>query len=664
MISSSEGGITKEMSVHISTLRDRVSHTLEVSANALSGVIFPLSNFLVVISALLTFIMATLILIDIFLRIFFRAPIAGSMELEQLMLATLVFFTLAYAMIKGSHVSIDIISSRYTSKVGLIMQSIFSILSTYLFIIICWQNVERGFYAMKYQEIMLVTEIPLSPFIFITAFGSTVITLVFIINLLKYQAELVRTTSKPWRAVLLIWVLAVLVMISPVLLKSLSIKLPFFIAGVLGIGITLSIMLLGMPIAFVLGLMGFLGLWYLKGVDTALQTVRMSAFDSVANYFFCVIPFFVLMGYLCFHSGLSKALYRAGHKLFGQLPGGLSIGTVFGCAGFAAICGDSMATAGTMGSVSVPEMKKYGYQDSLATGCVAAGGTLGILIPPSIGFIIYGLITEQSIGKLFMAGILPGIALASIFSIIIYIRCRMNPALGPPGPKVSFSEKVNSVKEVWPILTLFLVVIGGIYLGFFTPTEGGGIGTIVAIILGILKRSLSRKGFYMACLEGMALTSTIFGIVIGVKILEYFIGVSEISLRLADIVTSMHVSRWLIFVFVLFIYLILGMVMNIIPMIMITLPIIFPTIMALGFDPIWFGVVMVIMMEMGQITPPVGVNVFVIASIAKDVPMARIFKGVFPFVIGMLIIIIILVLFPDLALILPNSMDVLPSIGE
>jgi tripartite ATP-independent transporter DctM subunit len=323
-----------------------------------------------------------------------------------------------------------------------------------------------------------------------------------------------------------------------------------------------------------------------------------------------------------------------------------------------------MATAGTMGSVSVPEMKKYGYQDSLATGCVAAGGTLGILIPPSIGFIIYGLITEQSIGKLFMAGILPGIVLASIFSIIIYIRCRRNPALGPPGPKASISEKINSVKDVWPILTLFLVVIGGIYLGIFTPTEGGGIGTLVALILGLLKRSLSRKGFYIACLEGMALTSTIFGIVIGVKILEYFIGVSEISLRLAEIVTSLHVSRWIIFLFVLFIYLILGMVMNIIPMIMITLPIIFPTIMALGFDPIWFGVVMVIMMEMGQITPPVGVNVFVIAGIARDVPMARIFKGIFPFVIGMVVIIIILTLFPDLALILPNSMDVLPSIGE
>ncbi len=652
------------MSTHPLTFHSRVSHTLDALANILSRIIFPLSNFLVAISALLTLAMACLILVDIFLRIFFRSPIAGSMELEQLMLATLVFFTLAYAMIKKSHVSIDIIASRYTPTVRLIMESIFSILCAYIFVIICWQNVVRGLYAIEYQEIMIVTEIPLFSFIFITAFGSAVLTLVFIINLLKYQAEFLRTASKPWLGVLLTWVLAVFMMILPVVLKSLSIKLPFFTTGVLGIAVTLSIMLLGMPIAFTLGLMGFLGLWYLKGIDTALQTVRMSAFDSVANYFFCVIPFFVLMGYLCFQSGISRALFRAGHKIFGQLPGGLSIGTVFGCAGFAAICGDSMATAGTMGSVSVPEMRKYGYQDSLATGCVAAGGTLGILIPPSIGFIIYGLITEQSIGKLFMAGILPGIALASIFSIIIYIRCRRNPALGPPGPKTSFSEKINSVKDVWPILTLFLVVIGGIYLGIFTPTEGGGIGTLVALILGLLKRSLSRKGFYSACLEGMALTATIFGIVIGVKILEYFIGVSEISLRLADIVTSMHVSRWIIFIFILFIYLILGMVMNIIPMVMITLPIIYPTVVALGFNPIWFGVVMVIMMEMGQITPPVGVNVFVIAGIAKDVPMARIFKGIFPFVIGMAVMIFILCLFPNIALILPNSMDVLPSIGE
>jgi C4-dicarboxylate transporter DctM subunit len=376
-----------------------------------------------------------------------------------------------------------------------------------------------------------------------------------------------------------------------------------------------------------------------------------------------VIPFFVMMGFLCFRSGISVSLYEAGRKIFGQLPGGLAIGTVFGCAGFASICGDSMATAGTMGSVSYPEMKKYRYKDSLATSCVAAGGTLGILIPPSMGFIIYGLIAEVSIGKLFVAGIIPGILLAIFFSVIILIRCMIDPTLGPPGPGVSLKEKVFALKDVWPILVLFIIVIGGIYMGVFTPTEGGGIGTLVALLIGLAKKSLSFKGLVRACVESMALTSVIFGILIGVTILGYFITISEIPMRMAGIIVALPLSRWAIFAVILLLYVFLGMVMNIIPMILITLPILFPTIKGLGFDPIWFGVVMVIMMEMGQITPPVGVNVFVIASVAKGVPMSSIFKGVAPFILAMILVIILLAIFPNLALFLPNSMNTLAPIG-
>ena len=663
MVSSVETSGISEVSVPASILNDRVSHALEGTANGLSRVIYPLSKALVIISALITFAMAALIVVDIFLRYFFNSPIAGSLELEQLMLATLVFFTLAYAMINKSHVCIDIISSRYTPTVRLIMESILSILSAYLFAIICWQNVVRSFEAIEYQEVALITGLPFTPFYLITAFGSALIAIVLIINFLHYQAELLRTGSKSWGAILLVCAVCILVMIFPLLLETLSIRAPIFTSGLLGMGILIFVMLLGIPIGFALGLMGFLGVWYLKGIETSLRVVRLSVFDSVADYFFCVIPFFVLMGFLFFRSGLSKTLYQVGHKLFRQLPGGLSISTIFGCAGFAAICGDSMATAATMGSVAIPEMKKYRYQDSLATSCVAAGGTLGILIPPSIGFIVYGLIAEQSIGKLFMAGIIPGILLAVTFSVVIYIRCKINPDLGPAGPKIPFSEKLAALKEVWPMLTLFFLVIGGIYLGIFTPTEGGGVGTIGALLIGIIRRSLSLKGIYKACLEGMTVTSMMFGIIIGVMILQYFIVITEIPLTLANFIVSLQVSRYVVFIVVLALYVVLGMLMNIIPMLMITLPIIFPVIVALGFDPIWYGVVMVLMMEMGQITPPVGLNVFVIAGVAKDVPMITIFRGIFPFVLAMVIVIIILTIFPDLALFLPNSMDTLPSIG-
>ena len=311
---------------------------------------------------------------------------------------------------------------------------------------ICWQNVVRGIIAIEDDEIGVATGLPLFIFVFITAFGSGLVAILLIIDSIKSQMEVAKRSSAPKPLYALIYSCCILVMVAPFILRSFSIDLPPVWAGLIGMGVTLTIMILGMQIAFALGLVGFLGLWFLNGSDTALQIVRMSTFDAVANYFFCVVPFFVLMGFICFRAGLSDALYHAGHQIFGQLPGGLAIGTIFGCAGFASICGDSMATAGTMGSVAIPEMKKYKYQPLLSTSCVAAGGTLGILIPPSMGFIIYGLITEQSIGKLFMAGILPGILLATVFAVIIYFRCKRNPALGPPGEKVTWPNKVRALR--------------------------------------------------------------------------------------------------------------------------------------------------------------------------------------------------------------------------
>jgi len=283
-----------------------------------------------------------------------------------------------------------------------------------------------------------------------------------------------------------------------------------------------------------------------------------------------------------------------------------------------------------VGSVSVPEMKKYNYDDSLATGSVAAGGTLGILIPPSIGFVVYGIITEQSIGKMFMAGIIPGIILTLGFAIAIYIQCLINPSLGPKAPKSTWREIVMSVIRVWPVAVLFAVVIGGIYSGIITPTEAGGIGAVGALIVAMFAPGFNRRKLFAALLEATTTSAMIFAILIGVGVLGYFVTLTDIPRDFADFLKGLDVSRYVIFVMILGLYLILGMVMNIIPMMMLTLPILFPTVLALGFDPIWFGVIMVIMMEMGQITPPIGINVFVIHGVAKkyDVRMATIFKGI------------------------------------
>lgn len=621
-----------------------------------------LSQKLSIFAAILSIFMALFTVVDVICRIFFRHSIAGSLEIQQYILSIIVFCALPYTTVQKRHVNIDLIWNHYSPRIKAIFGSVFYLLSAFLFSIICWQNIVRGIIAIEDNEVGVSTGWPLFIFVFVTAFGSGLVAILLVIDFMKTQVEVARTSSSPRLSYAFIYVISILAMASSFILRFFSIDLPPITIGLLGMCSTLGAMVLGMPIAFSLGLFGFLGLWFLSGSDTALQIVRMSTFDAVANYFFCVVPFFVLMGFFCFRAGLSEALYNAGHKIFGALPGGLAIGTVAGCAGFASICGDSMATAGTMGSVAIPEMKKYNYKPIISTSCVAAGGTLGILIPPSMGFIIYGLITEQSIGKLFMAGILPGILLASVFAVIIYFRCRWNPSLGPPGEKVSLPNKARALWKTWPILLLFFIVMGGIYSGITTPTEAGGLGLIVALVLGVINRSIDREKLRLSFFESMDLVSVIFGILIGVTYLGYFITSSEIPMMLSDFVVSLKLSRYFIFIVILFIYLILGMVMNIIPMIMITLPILYPTIAALGFDPIWFGVIMVIMMEMGQITPPVGVNVFVIAGVAKDVPMSTIFKGIVPFAIGMVFVIFILTVFPDIALFLPSTMETLAPI--
>ena len=332
--------------------------------------------------------------------------------------------------------------------------------------------------------------------------------------------------------------------------------------------------------------------------------------------------------------------------------------------GFAAICGDSVAAAATMGSVSIPEMKKYDYDDSLATGAVAAGGTLGILIPPSIGFVVYGIITEQSIGKMFMAGIIPGIILTIGFALAAYLQCVINPNLGPKSEKFTARQIAQSIFDIWPVGALFAAVIGGIYSGILTPTEAGGVGASGALLIALFAKGFNRHKLFEALLEATMTSAMIFTILIGVGLLGYFITLTDLPLSFANFLNTLDVSRYVIYALILLLYLILGMVMNIIPMMLLTLPILFPTVVGLGFDPIWFGVIMVIMMEMGQITPPVGINVFVIHGVAKkyNVAMSTIYRGIVPFVFVEILVIIVLTIFPDIVLWLPNSMNTLATL--
>lgn len=426
--------------------------------------------------------------------------------------------------------------------------------------------------------------------------------------------------------------------------------------GFIGIGVLVILLFSRMPVGLVMALVGCAGFACLTSVEGAFGVLRTVPFTTVASYDLCVLPLFLLMGSFAYYSGLSEALYHTAYKWIGGAPGGLAMATILGCSGFAAVSGSTLATAGTMGMIALPEMKRYNYDPALATGAVASGGSLGILIPPSSIFIIYGILTEQSIGKLFIAGVFPGILLASLFMASIYFRARRNYKLGPPGARTSFVEKLVALKESWGVLALFVLIMGGLYLGWFTPTEAAAVGAFGAFLFALAKRHLTKQNFIAALTETMRTTAMIFVIVIGAMIFGYFLAVSRIPFELASFAGGLPVSPYLILTGILVVYLFLGCIMDTLAMVILTVPIFYPVVLALGFDPIWFGVIMVVVSEMGVITPPVGLNVYVIHGVAKDVPLFTIFRGVVPFLLMMIICIVLVIVFPQIALFLPSFM--------
>jgi len=426
--------------------------------------------------------------------------------------------------------------------------------------------------------------------------------------------------------------------------------------GVIGIGVLLVLLFSRMPIGFVMGLVGFAGFAYLVGFDGGLGVLRTVVYSTFADYNLSVIPLFLLMGSFCFFAGLSKDLYDTVHSWLGQLRGGLAMATVGACAGFAAISGSSLATAATMGTVALPEMKRYKYDDRLATGAVAAGGTIGILIPPSVILILYGVITEQSIGKLFLAGFIPGVLEAVFYMVTIYILCKSNPLMGPPGPRTSFAGKITTLKNTWIVLALFILVIGGIYLGVFSPTEAAGVGAFGAFLFGVARRRLGWQAFKNSLVDTGKTTAMIFIIILGAMILGYFLAVSRIPFVLADMVGALAVNRYVILVLILLVYLFLGCVMDTMAIMLLITPIFFPVAVSLGFNPIWFGILITRVTEIGLITPPVGLNVYIIRGVAKDVPMQTIFRGIVPFLIADVFHVALLIALPQLSLFLPGLM--------
>jgi C4-dicarboxylate transporter, DctM subunit len=598
-----------------------------------------------------------LLVAEVILANVFNHPVAASYEMVQYMLVTMVFFGIAYTASKRGHVNVDFVTSRLSKRAQVALDTVTTMLAIGVFIVLFWQSIESALYIRQKHETSYMLGIPTFPFYYVIAFGTALLCAVLLLQLIRGFREVGRSFSTPALFVLYVFALTVVLVPVAVSLHVVKWQMGPVTTGIVSIVALLLLLAAGMPLAFTMALIGFLGYGYLVNVPAALSQLSTTAFGVGSDYLLSVLPLFILMGHFAFDSGISQDLYDTSYKWLGHFKGGLAHATIGACALFAAISGSSVATAATMGTVSLPAMTKYKYDPKLALGSIGAGGTLGILIPPSLVFVLYGIMTEQSIGKLFMSGILPGIVMTLLYmSAVLYMVTR-NPAFGPPGPHNTMREKIFSLYKVWGMLFLFLLVMGGMYAGWFTPTEAAAVGAFGAFIVSLLKRRVSWKGFSTCLLETGKTTAMLVTIFIGAMIFNYFIAVTTLPMELAQWVTSSGLSRYAILFLILLLYLFLGCIMDSASMIILTIPIIYPLVEGLQFHPIWFGVIVVILCEIGNLTPPVGLNIFVLQGIAPRVPITDIYRGIFPFIVAAFIGMILLVIFPQIALFLPNLMQ-------
>ncbi|HBT89846.1 TRAP transporter large permease [Desulfobacter sp.] len=433
------------------------------------------------------------------------------------------------------------------------------------------------------------------------------------------------------------------------------------LTGIFGIAAMIIMFMTQMPVAFVMALVGFIGVSLMASPNAGLILLSRSFYDTFASYDLTTIPLFILMGQLGFNSGISKRLYSAGYKFLGSIRGGLAMATVAACTAFGAVCGSSPATAATMATVGLPEMKRFNYDDALATGSVASGGGIGMIMPPSVVLIIYGILTEQSIGQLFVAGIFPALLVTLLFIGAIFITCLMDKNAGPAGEKFSWAERFKALLGLGETLIIFALVVGGIFYGLFTPTEAASVGAFGVLIIAVLRRRLTWKGFVKSLMETLTTSCMILMLITGAVIFGKFLAVTRIPFEIASWVSELNMAPPLVIAVIIFIYLLGGCFMDALAFVTLTVPIFFPVVMELGYDPIWFGIIIVMVTEMGVITPPVGINVYVVYGVAQNVlshnvALEKIFKGIIPFLIALIVGIIILIAFPWIILFLPELM--------
>ena len=431
----------------------------------------------------------------------------------------------------------------------------------------------------------------------------------------------------------------------------------FTIVGIIGIVFLIVMLFTRMAVAYVMALVGFIGFSYLTNLKAGLRLLSTDVFSVFSSYGLTLIPLFVFMGYIAFYAGISSSLYDVANKFIGRVRGGLAMATVAACAAFGAVCGSATATTATMGTIGLPEMKRYNYGSELATGCVASGGGLGSLMPPSVVLIVYGILTEQSIGALFVAGVLPAIFITLLFMAAIRIYCVFKPEQGSKGEKFTLKEMIFSLKELWETLAVFLFVMGGLITGLFTPTKSGAVGAFTILLIVLLRRKLSWENFQNAVYGTLKISCMVIMLIAGATIFGHFLALTRIPLELANAVALLSWPSWAIMGLICLIYLLGGCFIDSLALIMLTIPIFYPIAVNLGYDPIWFGIIIVLVTHMGIITPPVGISVYITRGIAKDVPLVTIFKGSFPFLLALIFGTAIMIAFPETVTYLPDLMN-------
>ncbi len=636
--------------------------TDQVDESRFSGLAFDIDKAmhkittpLMYFSMLMAFLMMLLITYDVFMRSAFNKPLEGGLEFYELMMVLVCFAAFPFTQNQDAQIGIDMLQSKLSEAGRALCGVLTNAITTIFMGILTWQ---MGVTAIKFytrNDIMGISGVMLWPFMLFATISIGFLTFLLVLSTFKEFAK-VKYFEKSSMGILM-FILAIALSVFPFFMAGTSLGISKVALGGLGFVYLIFLALLGMPVAYSMLVTGVqLLVLIMPTVSRAMILLGPSPFYATAAVLMTVIPLFVMMGEFALYGNISTSLFRSFRIWTGATPGGLAISSVGGCAGFAAVCGDAWVTALTMASVSMPAMEEAKYDKAFGAACLSIGGPLGILIPPSYGFIIYSIVTDVSVGRLFIAGIFPGLLLTLFLCIIIYIKVKLNPSIAPIGQSYSLKEKIFAIKGVIPMMCLFGIIVGGILTGTFTPNEGGAVASFACLAYTVYLGTMNPQRLMSALKKTCNITSMSFMIFIGVGVLGYALAASRFPNALSDFIIGLGLSKYGVLLAVIIMFTILGCMMSATPMLLLALPAIFPTIMASGFDPVWFGVICVIMMELSAVTPPVGLVVYALSTVIKDVPVARIFYHLTPMYLGIFALLILLVLFPDIALYLPNKL--------